>query len=118
MGVCPFGVWDESRHQCTFLEVAERHGDIEIHRCGKYTEITAAGPERGAHISPAFGSGCCSPLGNTARQSIIRAINESRISLTVLDSTGIPVQLPFRRPAVSVDGSSKENGDGARSERG
>jgi len=32
------------------------------HYCKKYDEIISGMPENGAHISPAFGEGCCSTL--------------------------------------------------------
>jgi hypothetical protein len=46
---------------------------VERYRCGKYKEIVEhpfAHPF--AHVSPAFGAGCCQPLFNTQRNTILR----------------------------------------------
>lgn len=48
---CPFGKWNEHKHQCEFL--------TDDNMCAKYDEIKDL---PGADISPAFGAGCCSPL--------------------------------------------------------
>ncbi len=57
---CPFGKWDEEKHQCVHLE-----GDvIGLYSCGIYEEILG---QPGADLCPAFGAGCCSPL-NTDRR--------------------------------------------------
>ena len=92
-GPCAFGERDPGVTQCKFLEVEFRHGDVEIHRCGKYEEIMALPPEAGARFNPAFGAGCCQPLFNEPRERIIRALMAKTISLTVLDDTGKPVKV-------------------------
>jgi hypothetical protein len=63
---CPFGTWDHVAHQCTEL-VWEADGTS---RCNKYAEILAR-PERDWWLAPAFGAGCCSPLGNKRRDRIL-----------------------------------------------
>ena len=65
---CPFGEWDAEKHQCAFLEIGEVKGEAVFHRCGKFAEISSLPPEHMANFSPAFGSGCCSPMGNKQRQ--------------------------------------------------
>ena len=62
---------------CRFLEVDHilQDGRTKVHRCGKYDEIKDL---PGADITPAFGAGCCQPLFNENRQSIIRlTVNSS-----------------------------------------
>ena len=41
----------------------------------KYEEIQAGSPENGSEFSPAFGSGCCSPL-NTLRIKLEKGIGQ------------------------------------------
>lgn len=62
VAACPFGTWDEDRHQCAQL--------TEDDRCGRYDEILALPRERWAG-SPAFGAGCSSTLGNERRARIL-----------------------------------------------
>ena len=54
-GVCPFGKWDEVKHQCAYLE-GDAPGSFA---CGIYDEIIKH-PD--AAFSPAFGAGCGSSL--------------------------------------------------------
>lgn len=60
--VCPFGKWDQEKHQCTYL--------TEDNLCGQYDYILSL-PKEQWELSPAFGAGCCSPL-NSDRQEILR----------------------------------------------
>ena len=92
-GICPFGKWDETKHQCEYLEIEGVYDGQEIHRCGKFAEINS---DHRSEFSPAFGAGCCSPLGNTARNKIVHSINAKRISLTVVDGSRTTVSLPIR----------------------
>ena len=48
---CPFGEWDEARHQCTFLGDPN---DVGQRLCLKYDEIRAT--PGGGKFSPAFGT--------------------------------------------------------------
>ena len=57
---CGFGMWTEDESQCTYLE-GEKAGEYS---CGKYDEIVAGAPKNAAHISPAFGGGCCATLND------------------------------------------------------
>ena len=65
---CGFGeATSDSDNSCKFLGGKEA-GE---HFCMKYDEIMSAPPERQAHISPAFDSGCGSAL-NPRRQALIQ----------------------------------------------
>jgi len=59
---CPFGTWDEVRHQCAHLGGG---------RPGQYACLIAAEimGKPGWEMSPAFGAGCCSP-GNSDHQKL------------------------------------------------
>ncbi len=61
---CPFGTWNEEKHQCTHLV----KGEDGRYECGIIEEIVT---KPGWQFSPAFGAGCCSPM-NTDRQKILR----------------------------------------------
>ena len=63
VGTCTFGEWDLEKNQCTFL--------TEDNLCERYDEIKNY---PNAHLSPAFGAGCSSSLGNTRRQQKILII--------------------------------------------
>jgi hypothetical protein len=53
--------------------MVEQQGDgFTIFACGKKAEIDALPASMGAKWNPAFGAGCCMPLFNTNRQSILR----------------------------------------------
>jgi hypothetical protein len=60
---CGFGQWNENQSQCAFLGKDE----TEQYTCLKYAEISQ---DPSSIISPAFGAGCCMPLGNTERDKI------------------------------------------------
>jgi len=60
VGPCGFGLWNPEKKQCAFL--------LEDNHCQKYYEIKEH-PD--AEISPAFGAGCSSSLGNVHRDKII-----------------------------------------------
>lgn len=59
--VCPFGVWDNENQRCVFL--------TENNLCSQYDKIKKR-PD--ASISPAFGTGCSSPMFNDVRNKKIR----------------------------------------------
>ena len=66
---CPYGEVGADGHSCRFLEPWEDGGtQTPRYRCGKYEEILAS---PGSDFSPAFGAGCSSSLGNTARNQIL-----------------------------------------------
>ena len=66
---CGYGESLPNSPACRFLEVWEQdETETTRYRCGKFAEIVKA---PGAWFSPAFGAGCCSPLGNTARNQIL-----------------------------------------------
>lgn len=71
-GPCGFGKWNEDKHQCDYLEVAHTEASFEVYRCGRYEYIK---DQPFADIMPAFGAGCCMSLFNTARNTIIKEIN-------------------------------------------
>lgn len=67
---CPYGEWDEEKHQCAFLE-GDRPGE---YRCGIYREIRDLPGSR--EISPAFGAGCSSNL-NDDRMTILKEMRDA-----------------------------------------
>ena len=69
---CSFGaVTSDNDPSCRFLG-GSTAGE---HFCMKYEEIQAGSPENGSAFSPAFGSGCCSPL-NTFRIKLEKGIGQ------------------------------------------
>ena len=64
---CGFGEWDADKKQCKYL--------TEDNLCDKYDEIEA---DPSSDISPAFGAGCSSSLGNTRREQKIKESQELR----------------------------------------
>lgn len=76
VGPCDFGLWDPEKKQCTFL--------TDDNLCKKYYEIK---DHPDAKMSPAFGAGCSSTLGNTHRDKIIA---ERRKILT--ERHGTPIE--------------------------
>ncbi|KKN90008.1 hypothetical protein LCGC14_0231200 [marine sediment metagenome] len=79
---CMFGQWDSVRGQCIYLEEDQSRGRIKTYKCSKYGEIKN---KKGAWSNPAFGYGCSSPLGNTARSQIIN----SRLDFLSFHSMGL-----------------------------
>ena len=65
--VCAYGVWNNEKKSCDFLEF-----DGLISSCNKYEEIKT---NRFAFISPAFGAGCSSNLNMTRKKIIILKFN-------------------------------------------
>jgi len=63
VGICPYGEWDEAKHQCALL--------TEENFCKIYEDI------KHDQTSPAMGTGCSSSLCNTDRQ---KKIEEMRLS--------------------------------------
>lgn len=71
---CPFGeVVSETDRSCKFLVKIEQKGKHPRYVCGKYEEIIR---QPGWEFAPAFGAGCCSPLGNTDRAAILKEMRE------------------------------------------
>ena len=66
---CPFGTWDAEAGQCEHL-VGDRPGE---YACGIHDQIKDL---PGAGISPAFGTGCCSPLFNRDRALVLKSIDK------------------------------------------
>lgn len=67
-GPCPYGELSADGGYCVHLSVASvTPSGNEIHECRIASWIMA---QPGADITPAFGTGCCSPLFNPARDSI------------------------------------------------
>ena len=65
---CGFGeVTSPENPSCRFLG-GSKSGE---YFCTKYEEIVLGSPQNGAEISPAFGSGCCSPF-NSKRLELIK----------------------------------------------
>jgi len=61
VSTCPYGQWDEEKERCANLTGKDL--------CKRYEEIKGL---PGSDISPAFGFGCCSPLGNTLRDKKVK----------------------------------------------
>lgn len=66
---CPYGEWDAYKGQCASLSEPNEKGQ---HLCLLYDKIAK---DKGSWSSPGFGVGCCSPLGNTRREELLRQIN-------------------------------------------
>lgn len=60
---CGYAVYDHEKKMCSALI---DNGD-GTSACGKYDEISK---DPNAKFSPAFGFGCCSPIGNEKREEI------------------------------------------------
>lgn len=58
---------------CRFLEVKETITDgketAEVYTCGRYEYIIK---QPSCDVNPAFGAGCCQPMFNANRQTILR----------------------------------------------
>ena len=61
-GVCAFGEWDESIHQCRHLTAGAT--------CAIYDLIVS---QPGADKDPVFGAGCCSPMNSERQKKIDEA---------------------------------------------
>lgn len=73
---CPFGAPTSANDQsCRYLQALERRDDEhQRFTCG-IADIIITRP--GWELSPAFGAGCCSPVGNDDRSRILRDIGQS-----------------------------------------
>lgn len=60
---CQYGQWNEEEKQCAFLG----KDNTDQYTCLKHDEISK--DPLSVH-SPAFGFGCCQPLGNVERDKI------------------------------------------------
>jgi hypothetical protein len=60
---CGYGEWDKEKKQCAFLG----KDNDDQYTCLKHEEISK---DPLAIHSPAFGFGCCSPIGNSNREII------------------------------------------------
>lgn len=66
---CPYGERVPETGWCAFLVPwADSGTEHPRYRCGKFEEISK---QPDAWLVPAFGAGCCSPLGNSARRAIL-----------------------------------------------
>jgi len=72
---CGFGDWNEDKTQCKHL-MGDKPGD---YYCGIYAEILK---DPTSVVSPAFGAGCCSPLGNVERDGVIQARGGNEVFVT------------------------------------
>ena len=66
-GICPSGEWDEEASQCKHL-MGDTAGEYE---CGIYEWIIK---QPNAEMSPAFGAGCSSTIGNPNRREVFMKI--------------------------------------------
>lgn len=72
---CPFGEWDDARHQCRHLiPILQKEGLHERYTCAIAGEIVK---QPGWEAAPAFGAGCCSSLFNPDRDAILRDIADA-----------------------------------------
>lgn len=69
-GSCDFGEpTSETDPSCRFLEQSSQEGGEQSrYTCGRYEYIIT---QPGWEISPAFGAGCCMPLFNERRRTIL-----------------------------------------------
>lgn len=76
VGPCPFGtVTSRTNPTCIHLkEIEQEDGKHPRYTCGIAAEIVG---KPGWENAPAFGAGCCSTMGNTARNAIIRELRNS-----------------------------------------
>lgn len=79
IAACGYGKWDNQKKQCTYL----LEEDDDLHGCGKYDEIIK---DPSSIYSPAFGQGCCSSLGNEARNKIIKEKYDGQIPIIEIDN--------------------------------
>lgn len=70
---CLYGDWNENKSACKYLEPPNEIGQ---RACGRYEWIKAN--VKGWEMYPAFGGGCCMPLGNTTRLEIIKRLNQKK----------------------------------------
>lgn len=75
---CGFGEWSSKERKCKFLSFSKRGRA----RCDKYYEIIK---DPSSKFSPAFGSGCCSPIGNERRVEMIMKFYEGRVPTHEID---------------------------------
>ena len=66
---CAYGEWNEDKSACKHLGAPN---DIGQRDCGKFQWIIDNVPNW--QFYPAFGAGCCSPIGNTIRNNIGKTI--------------------------------------------
>lgn len=76
---CGFGGWNNARTQCAYLGV----DDKGLHLCEKFDEISL---DPTSSVSPAFGAGCCMPLGNTDRERIIKEHHNGKTPIVMIDN--------------------------------
>lgn len=67
---CEYGEFNEQKTACKYLTVPNEIGQ---RMCGRYDWIVANTTDKG-EMYPAFGAGCCMPLGNVARVNIIKKL--------------------------------------------
>lgn len=82
---CPFGESiGPANPACRHLQgVSVPDGCTPRYTCGIYHEIIKS---PGWELAPAFGAGCCSTLGNVARQRIFR-------ELATADAAGVDIAM-------------------------
>ena len=73
---CPFGTRGDNGW-CVHLEEEIHDRDVVFYKCGIYDFIQK---QPDAHLSPAFGAGCCQSLFNPDRNRNIVYLNESKKS--------------------------------------
>lgn len=66
---CEYGEWNEDKSACKHLLPPN---EIKQRGCGRYEWIKANVPSW--EYYPAFGAGCCMPIGNELRINIIKTI--------------------------------------------
>lgn len=73
---CGYGEWNENKTACKYLG---EPNDLGQRDCLRYEWIIQNVPEPIRQFSPAFGAGCCMPLGNTLREKIINNIKSKKL---------------------------------------
>lgn len=70
---CEFGEWNEDKSACKYLT---EPNDIGQRDCGRFEWIVENAPNY--KLYPAFGAGCCSPIGNMMRNKIGETIMKKK----------------------------------------
>jgi len=74
---CAYGTYDHEKKQCIHLG---EPNDIGQRDCLHINWILENVPEEFRNFNPAFGAGCCMPMFNEARNTIINTIKEKNIT--------------------------------------
>jgi len=100
-GACSYGKWDPKKRQCSYL--------TENNLCGEYDKIKDL---PGSTLSPAFGTGCSSTLGNTYRQKILAERHGTPIQFAKACYNAVPDFISPKEADEAVESYEQEWGNG------